>query len=86
MSRAATLTRAALEILNACGDYALPEEQLETELKGRVRPPCDRSEFKATITNLIQRLAVATISDDLDPTLHKFLITETGKTLLARQP
>lgn len=86
MSRIANINRAILQILDACEDYALPEDQLRTEVRGRIRPPCEDEEFTEAMEALRERRAITHIGDDLDPTLRKFLITESGKTLLARQP
>lgn len=86
MSRAANISRAILGILANAGDYALPEDQLYTELRGQLRPPVSDDEARPALEALRTRAAITFLGDDLDPTLRKFLITESGKTLLARQP
>jgi hypothetical protein len=82
MTRAHTVRKAVLEILEGANPYAMPEKQLHTEIDGAVRPPVGQAEFDETILFLQSRKAIATVPDGLDPENVKWTITEVGKTLL----
>jgi hypothetical protein len=86
MSRTTTLARAILDRLRVCKPYALPEEQLATEVNGVVRPPAKPAEFGAALKALTPADAprILLLRDDLDPESRKWLITEAGEAALLR--
>jgi hypothetical protein len=82
MTRALSIRKNILLILERAEPYALPEMQLKLELDGTVRPPAAQAEFDEAITFLATRQHAATVPDPLDPDNVKWTITETGKAML----
>jgi regulator of protease activity HflC (stomatin/prohibitin superfamily) len=82
--RQQTIRRTILEKLELAEPYALPEDALQTGVNASVRPPLGQAEFDDALTFLQSQRFVRTLPDDLDPDLVKFLITESGKTLLLK--
>ena len=86
MTRTTTLARAILDRLRLCKPYALPEEQLATEVNGVLRPPAKTAEFKAAIQalNVAGVPRIVLMRDEFDPEARKWLITEAGEAALLR--
>ncbi|HSI14610.1 MAG TPA: hypothetical protein VK961_21340 [Chthoniobacter sp.] len=86
MTRTTTLARAILDRLRICQPYALPEEQLATEVNGVVRPPAKATEFAAALQalNTAEAPRIVLLRDDFDPESRKWLITEAGEAALLR--
>jgi hypothetical protein len=86
MSRPRTLSRAILDRLRLCKPYALPEEQLATEVNGVVRPPAKAAEFQSALQalNTADAPRIILLRDDLDPENRKWIITEAGEAALLR--
>jgi hypothetical protein len=86
MTRTTTLARAILDRLLICKPYALPEEQLATEVNGVVRPPAKAAEFKAALKslNVADAPRIVLLRDDFDPEARKWIITEAGEAALLR--
>ena len=82
MTRPLTIRKATLEILERADPYALPEDQLLIELNTALRPPVGKAEFYDALLFLNTRKHIITIPDNIDDTLVKWAISETGKTLL----
>jgi len=82
--RQQNIRRAILEKLKQAEPYALPEDALQVEVNASIRPPLGQAEFDDALTFLQSQRFVRSLSDDLDPDLVKFLITESGKTLLLK--
>jgi len=79
-----TIRQGILEILERIEPYALPEAQLYLEINGRIRPPVGQAEFDDAINWLCTNKHIAVMEDNIDPQVKKWLITETGKTLLRK--
>jgi hypothetical protein len=86
MTRTTTLNRAILDRLRLCKPYALPEEQLATEVNGVVRPPAKPEEFKAALRklNVAEAPRIVLLRDEFDPEARKWVITEAGEAALLR--
>lgn len=86
MSRKSILARTILERLLAAKPYALPQEQLATEVNGTVRPPAKADEFAAALALLTDGDAprIVILRDEFDPTALKWTITESGEAALLR--
>ncbi len=87
MNRLSMIRRTILEILEEIEPFALPEPQLKLHLDARMRPPVAAAEMEDAITWLNVRQHIRPLSDHLAPedsTAVKWLITETGKTLLRK--
>lgn len=86
MTRTTSLARAILDRLRLCKPYALPEEQLATEVNGVLRPPARTPEFKAALKQLNVAAAphIALLRDEFDPEARKWIITEAGEAALLR--
>jgi len=82
--RQQNIRRAILEKLERAEPYALPEDSLQVEVNATLRPPLGQAEFDDALTFLQGNKFVATLPDELDATLVKWLITEAGKTLLRK--
>ena len=82
--RQQNIRRAILNKLADAEPYALPEDTLQAVVNAAVRPPMGQAEFDDALTFLQSQRFVRTLPDDLDPDLVKFLITESGKTLLLK--
>jgi len=83
-ARNQTIRRTILEKLERAEPYALPEATLQGEVNANLRPPLAQAEFDDALLWLQGNRFVATLADDLDPDLVKWLITESGKTLLRK--
>ena len=83
-TRQQTIRRAGLEKLERAEPYALPEDSLQVEVDAGIRPPLAQAEFDDAMLWLQGQRFVASLADDLDPDLVKWLITESGKTLLRK--
>ncbi len=83
-TRQQNIRRAILEKLEYAEPFALPEGPLQNEVNASLRPPLAQAEFDDALTFLQSQRFVATLADDLDPNLVKWLITESGKTLLRK--
>ena len=83
-TRQQTIRRAVLEKLERAEPYALPEDSLQVEVDAGIRPPLAQAEFDDAMLWLQGQRFVASLADDLDPDLVKWLITESGKTLLRK--
>ena len=86
MTRATTLARAILDRLRLCKPYALPEEQLATEVNGVLRPPANAAEFKTALKrlNVADAPRIVLLRDEFDPEARKWVITEAGEAALLR--
>ena len=84
LHRQQNIRRAILEKLLRAEPYALPEDSLQVEVDASIRPPMGQAEFDDALTFLQAQRFVRTLPDDLDPDLVKFVITESGKTLLLK--
>jgi hypothetical protein len=84
MHRQQNIRRAILDKLAGAEPYALPEDTLQTVVNAAIRPPMGQAEFDDALAFLQGQRFVRTMPDDLDPDLVKFLITESGKTLLLK--
>ncbi|MDD5349493.1 MAG: hypothetical protein PHQ12_04705 [Chthoniobacteraceae bacterium] len=82
--RPQNIRRAILDKLESAEPYALPEDALQVEVSASTRPPLAQAEFDDALAFLQGQRLVATLPDELDPTLTKWLITESGKTLLRK--
>ncbi|EDY16696.1 hypothetical protein CfE428DRAFT_5809 [Chthoniobacter flavus Ellin428] len=86
MTRPTILARAILDRLAKARPYALPEEQLFTEVNGVVRPPATEEEFQTSIAALstggVPRLRM--MADEFDDAARKWVITEAGEAALLR--
>lgn len=84
MSRQQIIRRAILEKLERAEPYALPETSLRVETSAQLRPPLADAEFDDAMLWLQSRRYIASLPDELDEELVKWLITEAGKTLLRK--